>query len=265
MVLTVLRINLMRKVYLFMLSGIGGIILGAAAGQRIWHPADSPFSEPDLQKIVALTFDDGPSARYTPQILDLLKENGVHATFFVIGRNIVKYPELVKREIDEGHAVGNHTWSHPFFTPFESKKQLFHEITRTDSAIYNAAGVHASLYRAPHGWCSPWMVKSVEGMGYDVVNWTVDPTDWKHPEANIIVKRVETSLGKSSIILLHDGLELKIDPGQENTVQALREIITDFKAKGYRFVTVTELLQEPKFAQKYHAIFNVISEPKRTS
>ena len=230
----------------------------------VWTACNILGDPPDPQKIVALTFDDGSSAQYTPQILDILKDNGVHATFFVIGSNVIKYPELVKREIKEGHAVGNHTWSHPLFAPLESKKQLHDEITRPDSAIYNATGVHSSLFRPPHGWCSPWMVKSAESMGYDVVNWTIDPNDWKHPKSNIIVKRIETSLGKNAIILLHDGLELKDDPGQENTVQALREIIECFKKKGYQFVTVTQLIHDPEFSPEYRTLFKVINDPKRT-
>jgi peptidoglycan/xylan/chitin deacetylase (PgdA/CDA1 family) len=254
----------MKKVHWLLLCVIGCIITWTAFELRAERSAHPPTSGSNLQKIVVLTFDDGPSARYTPQILDILKQNGVHATFFVIGRNVAKYPGLVKREVAEGHAVGNHTWSHPLFTPLESQRQLFNELAKADSAIYNAAGVHVSLFRPPHGWASPWMVKSVEGMGYDVINWTVDPKDWKHPKANIIIKRVEHSLGESAIVLLHDGLELKNDPVQENTVQALREIIADFKAKGYQFVTVTQLIHEKEFAQGYRTLFHAISEPKET-
>jgi peptidoglycan-N-acetylglucosamine deacetylase len=256
---------LMTNVRLPLYCAIACLIALTAVGNCVRRSASQAASGASAQKIVALTFDDGPSARYTPQILDILKENGVHGTFFVIGRNVNRCPELVKREIEEGNAVGNHTWSHPFFTPFESRRQLSDEITRTDSAIYHASGVHASLFRPPHGWSSPWMVRSVERMGYDVVNWTVDPMDWKHPNANVIVKRVDRSMGTSAIVLLHDGLELKNDPRQENTVAALRTIITDYKARGYRFVTVGQLIHDPQFAQKSRALFRVIREPKSTS
>jgi peptidoglycan/xylan/chitin deacetylase (PgdA/CDA1 family) len=231
---------------------------GETSDAQLQHPAIQP------RNVVALTFDDGPSAQYTPQILDALKEHGVHATFFVIGRNVIKHPGIVKREVDEGHVVGNHTWSHPLMAPLENRKQLMIEICRTDSAVYSAAGVHTTLFRPPHGWRSPWMVKDVENMGYDVINWTVDPKDWKHPKANIIIKRVDHALGKSAIVLLHDGLELKADPGQENTVQALREIIEDFKAKDYEFLTISQLINDPEFAKEYRSIFKVISEPKGT-
>lgn len=234
-------------------------------GPCLGLPVGSAASSSNPQKIVALTFDDGPSSQYTPQILDVLKENNVHATFFVIGRNVIKHPELVKREVQEGHAIGNHTWSHPMLAPIESKKQLSKEISKTDSAIYMAAGVHTTLFRPPHGWCPPWMAKSIESMGYDLINWSIDPKDWKHPKAHILIKRVENSRGKNAIVLLHDGLELKNDPGQENTVMALQEIVADFKAKGYEFVTIPQLINDPQFAQEYRTLFKVIQEPKRTN
>jgi peptidoglycan/xylan/chitin deacetylase (PgdA/CDA1 family) len=216
------------------------------------------------RRIVALTFDDGPSAQYTPQILDILKESGVKATFFVIGRNVQAHPEEVKREAAEGHAIGNHTWSHPLLAPIESHQQLRDEITKTEQAVLKAGNVRTRLFRPPHGWLSPWMVKEVEGMSYDIVNWTVDPKDWKHPKAAVIVKRVEHAFGSSAIVLMHDGLELKEDPGQANTVTALREIIADFKHKGYQFVTISELLADPEYAQVYRSLFKVIVEPKAT-
>lgn len=214
-----------------------------------------------IPHIVALTFDDGPSAQYTPQILDVLKENNIKATFFVIGHNVVAHSDLVKREALEGHAIGNHTWSHPLMAPLESHQQLQEEVTKTENAIIEACGVHTNLFRPPHGWRSPWMVKELEGMGFDIVNWTVDPKDWKHPAATVIVKKVEHAVRSSAIVLMHDGLELKDDPGQGNTVTALKEIIADFKKKNYQFVTITELLADPEFSTEYRSLFRVISEP----
>jgi peptidoglycan-N-acetylglucosamine deacetylase len=216
-------------------------------------------------KVIALTFDDGPSARYTPQILDILEKNGVHATFFVIGQNAASLPNLVKREIADGNCVGNHTWSHPFDAPIESKKQLRFQISRTDSAVFGACGVHTTLFRPPHGWLSPWMIDDVESMGYTLVNWTVDPRDWRHPRARVIIKRVEHANGESSIVLLHDGLNHSADPKQENTVAALEEIIIDFKSKDYSFVTIPRLLSDPDFAKDYRQLFSAVKVPAKPS
>jgi peptidoglycan-N-acetylglucosamine deacetylase len=231
------------------------------------HPGKSneiKQSAPVVRRIIALTFDDGPSSQYTPQILDILRDNGIRATFFVIGRNVQEHPEKVKREAVEGHVIGNHTWSHPFFAPLESHQQLKDEINKTEQAVMEACSVRTRLFRPPHGWRSPWMIKEVEGMGYDIVNWTVDPKDWKHPTAAVIVKRVEHAPHSSAIVLMHDGLELKEDPGQSNTVTALKEIVADYKKKGYQFVTISELLADPEFADEYRALFKVIAEPKAT-
>jgi peptidoglycan-N-acetylglucosamine deacetylase len=213
--------------------------------------------------VIALTFDDGPSALYTPQILDILKKNNVHATFFVIGQNVEKFPAVVKREVDEGNCIGNHTWSHPFDAPIESREKLQEQLLRTDTAVFRAAGVHTTLFRPPHGWLSPWMVHDIEAMGYNVVNWTINPKDWRHPQARVIIKRVEHANGRSAIVLLHDGLNLRGDPRQENTVKALSEIIADFKSGNYTFVTIPQLLSDPDFAEDYSRLFKKIREPAK--
>jgi len=228
-----------------------------------WDGANPSGDTLDAPKnVVALTFDDGPSALYTPQILDILKKNGVRATFFVIGENVEKYPFLVKREVDEGHCVGNHTWSHPLNAPLESRKTLDGQILRTDSAVFKAAGVHTRLLRPPHGWESPWMVRNAESLGYDVVTWTVNPGDWKHPAANVIIKRVERANGKSAIVLLHDGLELKPDPHQENTLKALQEIIDDFRSTGYTFVTIEQMIDNEDFLKAHRDLLTAIKRPR---
>lgn len=251
----------MKKIWFIIfcsaLAAIAGTYSTADSSDAPAQPAHTLGSA----NVVALTFDDGPSALYTPQVLDILKKNGVHATFFVIGENVEKYPSLVKREVEEGNCVGNHTWSHPLGAPLESKKHLYGQILRTDSAVFRAAGVHTRLLRPPHGWESPWMVKNAEALGYDVVTWTVDAKDWRHPSANVIIKRVEHANGKSAIVLLHDGLGVKPDPKQGNTLKALQEIIDDFKSRGYTFVTVEQLIRDPDFGKKYRALFKAIKEP----
>jgi peptidoglycan/xylan/chitin deacetylase (PgdA/CDA1 family) len=216
-----------------------------------------------IAPLAALTFDDGPSSEYTAAILDTLKRYGVHATFFVIGRNAEKYPELVKRESMEGHAIGNHTYSHPLLTQFETKEQLHREIQKTQDIIARETGRRPDLFRPPHGWRSPWLISECERDGYNVVNWTIDPKDWKHPASNVIVKRVMRKCGEVTIVLLHDGLELKNDPGQENTVRALSTIIGEFRLKGYRFVTINELIADSTYRQEFRALVRVIAEPSK--
>jgi peptidoglycan/xylan/chitin deacetylase (PgdA/CDA1 family) len=107
------------------------------------------------------------------------------------------------------------------------------------------------------------MVRNAEALGYNVVTWTVDPKDWRHPSANVIIKRVERANGKSAIVLLHDGLGLRPNPKQGNTLKALQEIIDDFKSRGYAFVTIEQLVRDPDLEKQYRGLFRVIKEPAK--
>jgi peptidoglycan/xylan/chitin deacetylase (PgdA/CDA1 family)/glycosyltransferase involved in cell wall biosynthesis len=194
------------------------------------------------QPVVALTFDDGPSA-YTAQVLDILASYQVKATFFVIGMNVEKYPDLARRIVAEGHAIGNHTYSHPLLGPVESPGRFQHELERADVAIRAATGVTPRLFRPPRGLRSPWMMRLARSDGYQVVTWSVSPDDWLHPPSSVIAQRVLDRVRPGAIVLLHDGLETRASPHQENTVAALPAILEGLEARGYRFVTVPELLE----------------------
>lgn len=226
--------------------------------------ASRPYTElpRNIQPFVALTFDDGPSSEYTPSILDTLKKYGIHATFFVIGKNAEKNPGLVKREADEENVVANHTYTHPLFTQLETPKQLSREILKTQSIIEKITGATPHLFRPPHGWPSPWLVAECRKLGYHVVTWTIDPRDWEHPTSRMIVKRVFQKRDEGGIVLLlHDGLELRDHPRQGNTVQALSEIIRRYRDKGYRFVTIDDILRDSSVAEESKVLAGTISKP----
>ncbi len=192
------------------------------------------------QPVVALTFDDGPSTS-TAQILDILARYGVKATFFAIGQNVDRYPDLARRIVAEGHAIGNHTYSHPLWGALEAPHDMQRELQRAAQAIETATGVAPRLFRPPHGWRSPWMIHLARREGYDVVTWTVSPDDWRRPPPAVIVQRVLQHALPGAIILLHDGLETQVGPPVENTVAALPALIEQLLARGYRFVTIPEL------------------------
>ena len=195
------------------------------------------------EPLVALTFDDGPS-RYTPQILDTLSRYDVKATFFAIGRNVDRYPALARRILDEGHALGNHTYSHPFLAPMEPPAQIRKEIDQASESILRATGVAPTLFRPPHGWRSPWMANELKKDKYTVVTWTVSPDDWQQTISSATVaKRVLSKTRSGSIVLLHDGLETKDAFRKDQTINALPRIIRDLKNRGYRFVTIPELME----------------------
>ena len=183
---------------------------------------------------IAMTFDDGPSPTLTPHLLDILKEKGVKATFFVIGQNVVHSPEIVARASAEGHEIGNHSWSHPMLTKL-SEERLQEEVQKTSDAIAEATGKKPTLLRPPYGAINQRTGKMIEEKdGLTIILWSVDPLDWKSPGANVVAQRLIAGTKPGSITLSHD-----IKPG---TIQAIPEVIDAFKAKGYKFVTVSELI-----------------------
>ncbi len=178
---------------------------------------------------IALTFDDGPGP-YTECLLDGLKERGVKASFFLIGRSVKEYPEAVKRMEEEGHLIGNHTYSHvklKGLSPEETRR----EIQKTDEAVYEITGKHVAYLRPPFG---EWE-EDLE-LTYPVlpVMWTVDPLDWTTENVEEIVDRVVTQAGENDMILLHDCYD--------SSVEAALQIVDRLLAEGFDFVRVDELL-----------------------
>jgi len=183
---------------------------------------------------VALTFDDGPHATLTPKLLDLLASHRMKATFFVVGENVVEYPEIVKRAAREGHEIANHSWSHPNLGKM-GDDGVRRELQKTDDAIRVATGLRPTLMRPPYGSITArqkgWMN---ETFGYRVIIWDVDPLDWKRPGSSVVCNRIVNETRPGSIILAHD-----IHPA---TIEAMPETFDKLQAKGFKFVTVSELL-----------------------
>jgi peptidoglycan/xylan/chitin deacetylase (PgdA/CDA1 family) len=195
-------------------------------------------------KKVALTFDDGPDDKYTPQILDILKEEKVHATFFVIGKMAHKNPQILRRIVSEGNVIGNHTWDHPLI-PKLSQKQLQYELDRTDKEILKITGYKVHFFRPPyeaiHGGKRQILAK-----GYQIIDWDVDTEDWKPGRtSDEIFKTIARQVEPGSIILEHCA-----GGDRSATVQSLRKTIEYLKAQGYEIVTLDELLQIPAYENK---------------
>ena len=187
-------------------------------------------------KVIALTFDDGPWPEYTAQILDILKKNQVKGTFFVVGKMLEIYPDLGKRIVDEGHAIANHTWHHWYH--YFNKQAAAFEIDRTSDLIYKTTGVKTTLFRPPGGKLHNGLAAYAKSKNYTVVMWSADSIDYKRPSPSTLVNRVIGQSASGGIILMHDG-----GGNRSNTVAALPSMIQKFQEKGYRFVTVTELLE----------------------
>lgn len=192
------------------------------------------YEVPTSQKVVALTFDDGPS-KTTPEILSVLKEKDVKSTFFVVGEQVQRFPTLVAQEIDEGHEIGNHTYSHPKLTRL-STQRINREISETELRITQLAP-KPTLFRPPGGDYNQGILRLVRDNGYIIILWSIDTYDWRYPPVGEIITTVLDKIKPGSIILLHDGRY------PSSTPEAVTFIIDSLKSRGYSFVTVSELLQ----------------------
>lgn len=241
-----------------------GLVLAAVAALTFgaYEAAESPGSQlfgktlvsgPKNERVVALTYDDGPNPPYTNRILDVLRSEGVHATFFVVGRAVQAYPQIVAREAAQGNAVGNHTWSHGHLVLYDPAR-VRETLERTDRAIYAATGRHTRIMRPPYGGRDWLVLDQVRKLGYTPVMWSVPlPNDWEYPPANVIASRVLRYVSDGAIIDLHDGnrgivcaRRPKVSPhvcDRAGDVEATRIIVRELKARGYRFVTIPELLE----------------------
>jgi peptidoglycan/xylan/chitin deacetylase (PgdA/CDA1 family) len=198
---------------------------------------------PRTEKVVALTFDDGPNDPYTGQILDVLKQEGVHATFFCVGMNAEREPATVRRIAAEGNEVGNHSYRH------EKRDTLldlnYGDAARTNDILRGITGTLPRLYRAPNGFHTPWSLRAVAEHGLRAIGWDVESNDWDEPGVNNIVMRTVDRVQPGSIILLHDGDNARLGTDRSQQAEAVRTIIDTLKGRGYRFVTVSEMLGLP--------------------
>ena len=189
------------------------------------------------EKVIALTIDDGPWPKTTAEMLDILKQNQVKATFFWVGSALQENPEIGKRVVAEGHAIGNHTWHHWYRKMDEATAKS--EIEKTNELIYQTTGVKTSFFRPPGGYLNNGLATYAKSQKNSVVMWSVTSAD-TDPRAKyqVFVKNVLRDAKPGAIVLMHDG-----GGNRERTVKALPAIISGLKQQGYRFVTVPELLE----------------------
>ncbi len=190
---------------------------------------------PTLREI-ALTFDDGPHAYYTPQILAILRHYRINATFFCLGYLVIRHPDLVQQEYAAGPVVGNHSWSHPYLPSLASSKILW-QLAKASETIQKALGRWPTFFRPPYGAFDAKVLTQANRLGLTIVMWKVDPEDWSIPGSNAIISRVLSRAGNGSIILLHDG-----GGNRAQTVQALPIIIESLLRRGFTFVTLQQMV-----------------------
>ena len=219
-------------------------VSGLAAVGLLWVFFRPPFGKNIVhlntdQRVVALTFDDGPSPPYTGQLLDVLAKHNVKATFFLIGNRVEKHPEIARRVIAEGHQVGNHTYSHPLLG-FLPPNYVQQEIERTDKLLRQVGVTGEIVFRAPmltRFLPVAWVLAKGERahVSCDVWSW-----DWTTQNPDKITKTVLRKVKPGSIIVLHDGIAGNKDENRSGTVKATDRIITALKQEGYRFVRMSE-------------------------
>ena len=191
----------------------------------------------NCQGKIALTFDDGPHPRYTKEILAILEEYHVTATFFIIGVNAVNYPTDLQRIIDAGCEIGNHTYSHPHIKKLQSA-ELQQEIRQCEDTIYQLCGLRPRVFRPPEGMMNDSLKGLLTEMEYQIVLWSIDTMDWALTPSYEIYQNVTTKVHSGDIILMHDYVS-----GGNTTCKALRKLIPELLARGYEFVSVSELIK----------------------
>ncbi|KEO80220.1 MULTISPECIES: polysaccharide deacetylase family protein [Paenibacillus] len=203
---------------------------------------DIVWEVPTHRKLIALTFDDGPDGSNTPAILDLLKEYDAKATFFVVGSRVEKLPHLVKREREEGHEVGNHTFLHSSFQ-YISRNKALSELDQAQASIVQATGAGTHLFRPPGGSYTDSLVKLSKEKGLKIIlwSWHQDTLDWRKPGVHRIANKVLRNVRNGDIVLMHDYVYKSTQ-----TVEALKIILPELKKRGFTFVTVSELLANRK-------------------
>jgi peptidoglycan/xylan/chitin deacetylase (PgdA/CDA1 family)/glycosyltransferase involved in cell wall biosynthesis len=201
---------------------------------------------PRTEKVVALTFDDGPNEPYTSEILGVLDHYGIKATFFAIGENAEYYPQSVERIVSDGQALENHSYDHSRLATAVDFR--YSEVTRAQTVFQQIAGVEPTLFRPPAGIHTPWQLRRVGGEKMVTVNWDSEGLDWqKGATVQSITKNVLSEVKPGSIVLLHDGDESRHGSDRSQTVEALPGIIEALQSRGYHFVTVPQMLGVPAY------------------
>jgi len=192
------------------------------------------------KKLIALTFDDGPHPQHTPALLDILKQYNVKATFFTVGKNVDRYPEIAARIIAEGHEIGNHSYSHGDLSKM-SDSEIRTELDRSKDAIRRATGVEPKIMRPPYGGLAlfpfqrSWIYTEYQ---YPTILWSVDPFDWRDRNSALISQRLVAGAHTGAILLAHDI--------HASTIAAIPDTIFQLQRKGYTFTTVSQMIAQKK-------------------
>jgi peptidoglycan/xylan/chitin deacetylase (PgdA/CDA1 family) len=195
---------------------------------------------PFNQKEIAITFDDGPVEKNTDQILDILKQNNLHATFFCIGKNMAATPDIVKRIVQEGHTLGNHSYSHHFFFDMYSTKKMKHELGETNNLVEKLVNKKMKLFRPPYGVINPNLTRAIRALDFSPVGWSVRSMDTVTKDPEVLLKKISDKIQPGAVFLFHDTASA--------TIASLQKFINIVTEKGFRVVPLENLLNVKAYA-----------------
>jgi peptidoglycan-N-acetylglucosamine deacetylase len=190
---------------------------------------------------LALTYDDGPNDPHTLRLLEVLERHGARATFFLIGHYARQRPDIVREISRAGHAIGNHTFTHPLLI-FQSEAEIRRQIVECQVALGDASGENVKLFRPPFGGRRPAVLRIARELGLEPVMWSVTGYDWNAPPAEVIEKKVVRQVRGGDVILLHDGGHKEMGAHRSQTVIATQRLIERYKKEGFEFVTIPEMM-----------------------
>ena len=230
-------------------GGVGVTGLATWAGLETMWPTMHAYGrsfiglEPGSRSL-ALTYDDGPNDPWTFRLMEVLDRYHVKATFFVLGKFVRQKPEIVRALASAGHEIGNHSWNHPRLI-FASNAELRRQVHQTQSAIIDACGVTPTLFRPPYGGRRPGTLREVRALGLEPVMWNVTCYDWKPTSAEEVVAHAQRQIRGGDVILMHDGDRRAMGADRSHTVEATDRLIARYKAEGFEFVTIPEMMKNP--------------------
>jgi peptidoglycan/xylan/chitin deacetylase (PgdA/CDA1 family)/GT2 family glycosyltransferase len=193
---------------------------------------------------IALTFDDGPNEPYTSHVLSILEQYRIKATFFVIGQNARRYPTTCRRIVTAGNVIGNHSYYHYKSLCLRRGKAVARDIELAHQAIYECTGFEPKLFRPPHGFRTPWLMRTVRHLGYTVVTWDNMTSDWKADKSgDEIVRTIVQRAKPGGVIVLHDGRDTRLSYDRSHMLEALPFVIETLRERGFDFVTIPELIE----------------------
>ncbi len=233
-----------------MLTAIAGTLAACAAASFAGLHTMVPWSQlygrnftglPAGSRQLALTYDDGPNEPYTLQLMEALARQNAKATFFLMGKYVQQRPEIVRALVAAGHDIGNHSWDHPnliFCSAAETRRQ----ISDTQKAIEDAAGISPVLFRPPFGGRRPGTFAIARELGLTPVMWRVTCYDWSATSNDSIEQKADKQIKGGDVILLHDGGHVRLGTNRQWTVKATENLLSKYRAKGFEFITVTRMM-----------------------